>query len=281
LQLDIHTPTPLEYFTILVADDDAFPLLEAAASIAQDEYPELDVQQVLGDIDQLVARLKRRIPADAAALQKLRALQQFFYRDLGFGGNANNYYDSDNSHINAVLRTRKGIPISIAVIWLEIAQAINLAAKGVSFPGHFMIKVTLPRGQVVIDPLSGQSLSREELSERLEPYKRRGGLIDDFDVPLGLYLQSAKPRDIIARMLRNLKEIHKTQEDWQRLVAVQNRLIALLPQAWGEYRDRGLALVEMEEHSAAVLDLELYLDKADDALDTDAIEELVQRLRER
>ena len=284
MQLNIHPPTPLEYFATLVAEDDAFPLLEAAASIAQDEYPDLDVQQVLGDVDQLVARLKRRMPPDAAALHKLRAIQQFFYRDMSFAGNANNYYDADNSYLNAVLRTRKGIPISLAVIWLEMAQAIGLNARGVSFPGHFMIKVTLPRGQVVIDPLNGTSLSREDLSERLEPYKRRSGLIDEFDVPLGLYLQSAKPRDILARMLRNLKEIHKSQEDWPRFIAVQNRLITLLPEAWNEYRDRGLALAEMGEKiggsSAAVPDLELYLSKADDALDIDAIAELVAGLRQ-
>ena len=284
MQLNIHPPTPLEYFATLVADDDAFPLLEAAASLAQDEYHDLDVQQVLGDVDQLVARLKRRMPPDAAALHKLRALQQFFYRDMSFAGNANNYYDADNSYLNAVLRTRKGIPISLAIVWLEVAQSIGLNARGVSFPGHFMIKVTLPRGQVVIDPLTGQSLSREELSERIEPYKRRSGLIDEFDVPLGLYLQSAKPRDILARMLRNLKEIHKSQEDWPRFIAVQNRLVTLLPDAWSEYRDRGLALAEMGEKiggsSAAVPDLELYLSKADDALDIDAIAELVAGLRQ-
>ncbi len=286
MQLNIHPPTPLEYFATLVAGDDdaAFPLLEAATSLAQDEYPDLDMQQVLGDVDQLIARLKRRIPKDAAALQKLRCLQQFFYRDMGFAGNANNYYEPDNSYLNAVLRTRKGIPISMAVIWLEIAQAVGLNAHGVSFPGHFMIKVTLPRGQVVIDPLNGTSLSREELSERIEPYKRRSGLIDEYDVPLGLYLQSAKPRDILSRMLRNLKEIHKTQEDWPRFIAVQNRLITLLPDAWSEYRDRGLALAEMEEKlgdsSAAIPDLELYLSKAEDALDTDAIAELVAGLRQ-
>ena len=284
MQLNIHPPTSLEYFATLVADDDAFPLLEAAACIAQDEYPELDVQQVLGDVDQLVARLKRRMPPDAAALQKLRSLQQFFYRDMSFAGNANNYYDADNSYLNAVLRIRKGIPISLAVIWLEMAQAVGLNAHGVSFPGHFMIKVTLPRGQVVIDPLNGTSLSREELSERIEPYKRRSGLIDEFDVPLGLYLQSAKPRDILARMLRNLKEIHKAQEDWPRFISVQNRLITLLPEAWSEYRDRGLALAEMGEKiggaSAAVPDLELYLSKAEDALDIDAIAELVVGLRQ-
>jgi regulator of sirC expression with transglutaminase-like and TPR domain len=279
VQLDIHNPTPLEYFSTLVQEDENFPLLEAAASIAQDEYPELDVQQVLGDVDQLTARLKRRLAPDAAALQKLRVLQHFFYRELSFGANPNNYYDPDNSYLSAVLRTRKGIPISLAIVWLEIAQAIGLNAKGVSFPGHFLMKITLPKGQVMIDPLSGQSLSREELSERLEPYKRRSGLVDEFDVPLGLYLQNAKPRDVIARMLRNLKEIFKSQEDWQRLIPVQNRLITLLPEAWSERRDRGLALVEMGERSAALADLLDYLKHAEDALDADAIGELVEQIK--
>jgi regulator of sirC expression with transglutaminase-like and TPR domain len=213
-------PTPLAYFASLVQSDDHFPLLEAAASLAQDDYPDLDVQQVLGDVDQLLARLKRRLADDAAPLQRLRTLNQFFFRDLGFSGNVNNYYDPDNSYLNAVLRTRKGIPISLAVIWLELAQGVGLNARGINFPGHFMVKVNLPKGQVVMDPFTGQSLSREELSERLEPFKRRSGLVDDFEVPIGLYLQAAEPRDVIARILRNLKEVHQSQADWARMVAV-------------------------------------------------------------
>jgi regulator of sirC expression with transglutaminase-like and TPR domain len=164
-------------------------------------------------------------------------------------------------------------------VWLELAQGLGLHARGVSFPGHFMIKVNLPKGQVVMDPLSGQSLSREELSERLDPFKRRSGLIDEFEVPMGLYLQSAPSRDIVARMLRNLKEIYKTQQDWQRLVAVQNRLVVLLPEAWSEYRDRGLAHAEAGNSQQAVADLEKYLDCGEEALDIEAISERVTALR--
>ncbi|MES2347104.1 MAG: transglutaminase-like domain-containing protein, partial [Pseudomonadota bacterium] len=217
MTFSFQVPTALEYFESLVRSDDHFPLLEAAASLAQDEYPDLDVQQVLGDVDQLLARLKRRLPADAAPLARLRALNQFFFNDLNFGGNLNDYYDPDNSYLNAVLRTRRGIPISLAVLWMELAQGLDLQARGIGFPGHFMLKVTLPKGQVVIDPFTGKSLSREELGERLEPYKRSNGLVGDFDVPLGLYLQPASSREIIARMLRNLKEVHHAQEDWQRV----------------------------------------------------------------
>jgi regulator of sirC expression with transglutaminase-like and TPR domain len=162
---------------------------------------------------------------------------------------------------------------------MELAQGLDLQARGVGFPGHFMLKVTLPKGQVVIDPFTGRSLSREDLSERLDPYKRSNGLVGDYDVPLGLYLQPATPREIIGRMLRNLKEIHQSQEDWQRAIAVQNRLIALFPDAWGEHRDRGLAHAGQGNVALAVLDLETYLQHAEDALDIDAISERVLRLR--
>ena len=279
MTFSFQVPTALEYFESLVRSDDQFPLLEAAASLAQDEYPDLDVQQVLGDVDQLLARLRRRLPADAAPLARLRALNQFFFSDLNFGGNVNDYYDPDNSYLNAVLRTRRGIPISLAVLWMELAQGLGLQARGIGFPGHFMLKVTLPKGQVVIDPFTGKSLSREELGERLEPYKRSNGLVGDFDVPLGLYLQPASSREIIARMLRNLKEVHHAQEDWQRVISVQDRLIALLPSAWGEYRDRGIAHAEQGNTTLAVRDLEIYLAKAEDALDLDAIAERVAALR--
>ena len=279
MPLNLAVPSPLQYFSSLVESDAQFPLLEAAVSLAQDEYPDLDVEKVLGDVDQLLARIKRRLPGDAPDLQRLRALNQFFFRDLGFGGNVNDYYDPDNSYLNTVLRTRRGIPITLAVLWLELAVGLSLNARGVAFPGHFMVKVNLPKGQVVIDPFNGQSLSREELTERLEPFRQRSAAGDEFEVPMGLYLQSATPRDIIARMLRNLQDIHKTQEDWPRLIAVQDRLIVLQPDAWSEYRDRGLAWAAQGDVTYAVADLETYLAHSDDALDTDAIAERVVQLR--
>lgn len=279
MKLLLTVPTPLDYFASLVQSDADFPLLEAAASLAQDDYPDLDVQQVLGSVDQLLARLKRRFAADAPPLQKLRALNQFFYRDLNFAGNLNHYYDPENSYVNAILQTRRAIPITLAVVWLELAQGVGLAARGIGFPGHFMVKVNLPNGQVVIDPVDGQSLSREELSERLEPFRRRSGLVDEFEVPLGLYLQVAPPRDIIARMLRNLKEIHTSQEDWSRLIAVQSRLIVLVPQTWSEYRDRGLAHAELGQLDMALADLDTYLVNAKTELDMAAIAGRVAELR--
>ena len=280
MRLNFDVPSPLGYFSSLVQSDEQFPLLEAAICLAQDEYPDLDVQQVLGDVDQLLARLKRRLPSDAPALQRLRLLNQFFFRDLSFGGNLNDYYDPDNSYINAVLKTRRGIPITLAVLWLELASGLGLQANGVAFPGHFMVKVNLPKGQVVMDPFTGQSLSREELSERLEPLRHRSGLADDFEVPMGLYLQAAAPREIIARMLRNLKEIHQSQQDWARLIAVLDRLVLVNPRSWPDYRDRGLAWAAQGQPRRALSDLEIYLAHAFDALDRQAILERVAEIQQ-
>ena len=279
MKMSFSIPTPLSYFTSLVMSDVEFPLLETAISLAQDDYPELDVQQVLSQVDHLLARVKRRIPADAGALQKLRSLNQFFYRDLGFCGNVNDYYDPDNSFINVVLVTRRAIPISLAVVWMELAQGLGLSARGVGFPGHFMMKVNLSEGQVVMDPLDGQSLSRENLAERLDPYRQRTGLADEFEAPVGLYLQETRPRDIIARMLRNLKDIYSSQEDWPRLIAVQSRLLILLPQSWPDYRDRGLAHAQLGDTTLAVADLDTYLQHVDNAVDLQAIAMRVEELR--
>ena len=279
MRLSFDIPSPLQYFSSLVQSDEHFPLLEAAVSLAQDEYPELDVQQVLGDVDQLLARLKRRVPPDAPAMQRLRALNQFFFQDLNFGGNVNDYYDPDNSFVHVLLKTRRGIPITLAVLWLELALGMDLDARGLSFPGHFMVKVNLPKGQVVIDPFTGQSLSREELAERLNPLYQRDARPDDMALPLGLYLQPAAPRDIMGRMLSNLKHIYRQQEDWARLITVLDRLVVLYPRSWPEYRDRGLALAEKGEAQRAQADLEIYLASAEGAKDLVAVADRLADLR--
>ena len=267
----LHPPTALEYFASLVADDASFSVAEAAIAIAHDEFPALDCQTVLGEIDALAARLKSRIAADAAPMQRLRLLNRFFFQELGFAGNVNDYYDAKNSYLHCVLQTRRGIPITLAVLYVEIATQVGLHANGISFPGHFLVKLRMPQGEVVIDPFTGQSMSREALDALLVPYRRRQGLPGSSSLPLALFLQAASPREVIARMLRNLKEIHRSAEDWPRLLAVTQRLVILLPESWSERRDRGLAYAEMGFDAAAADALQTYFEQAPDAVDRDSV----------
>ncbi len=281
--LHFDTPTALEYFTSLVADDASFSVLEAAVAIAQDEYPSLDTQSVLSDIDALADRLKRRIPSDAAPIQKVRLLNQYFFHELGFGGNVNNYYDPCNSFIHEVLLRRRGIPITLATIFVELATQIGLDASGISFPGHFLVKVTLAQGaqigDVVIDPFTGQSLSGDDLESRLTPYRQSQALLADADAPLSHFLRPASARETLARMLRNLKEIHRAVEDLSRLLPVLDRLVVLLPQAIEERRDRALACVELGRPEQAIADLEAYLKHRPDAEDRFFLVEQLAHLR--
>jgi regulator of sirC expression with transglutaminase-like and TPR domain len=277
--IQFEAPTALEYFSSLVAEDASLSLTEAALSIAQDDYPNMDTQSVLLEIDALADRIKRRITHDAAPVHRLRLLNRYFFQELGFAGNVNDYHDVQNSYLNAVIETRRGIPITLAVLYIEFATQVGLTARGVSFPGHFLVKLRMPQGEVVIDPFTGHSLSRHDLDELLLPYRRAQGLDGDFDVPLGLFLQASPPRDVLARMLRNLKEIHRAARDWPRLLAVQQRLVVLLPQVWDELRDRGLAHLELGQTEAAIEDLSSYLEHARGATDRRAISRQLATLR--
>jgi regulator of sirC expression with transglutaminase-like and TPR domain len=227
--MQFSAPTPLEYFASLVADDTALPLLEAAASLAQDDVPTLDVQAVLAEVDGLARRLRERIAADAPPAQRLALLTRFFHGELGFAGNPNDYYAPANSHMHRVLQTRRGLPITLAVLWLELAEQAGLRAAGVAFPGHFLVKCRIGLGEAVIDPLSGQSQSPERLEEMLALYRQGSGLPDDLELPLEFFLRAATSRQILARMLRNLREAYRFSRDGRRLLQVQQRLALLLP----------------------------------------------------
>jgi regulator of sirC expression with transglutaminase-like and TPR domain len=191
--------------------------------------------------------------------------------------NANDYYAPENSYLQEVIRTRRGLPIALAVLWLELAQALGLNAQGISFPGHFLVKVALNDGLVVMDPLTGESLGVDNLADRLGPYRddvdwAAGADLDGGETPLGLYLQACPPRDLLARMLRNLKEVFRAQEDWPRMLAVLNRLVVLLPEAWDERRDRGLVHAELGHTQDALHDLRVYLGAEPEAHDQAALQ---------
>ena len=272
-------PSALEYFSALVADDQQFPLLEAAVAIAQDDTPELDVESVLADIDALALRLKNRLAPDAPVLHRLRTLNRYFFEELGFAGNVNDYHDPANSYLPQVLARRRGIPITLAVVYMEIASQVGLKAEGVSFPGHFLVKVRLPQGEVVIDPFTGQSLSRGDLEERLDLVRQASAMRAAFDVPLGLFLQAAAPRDIIGRMLRNLQSIHQNRGDPARLLAVLDRQVVLDPEDWDVHRLRGDTLDSLGRSEEAAFDWALYLENTPEAKDADSLHQRILAAR--
>ncbi|MFM0517171.1 SirB1 family protein [Caballeronia jiangsuensis] len=269
----------LDYFSSLMADDESLPLTEAALSLAQDAYPDLDMQATLAEIDELVVRARRRMPGDASVEHKVDALNRYFFRELGFSSNLNDYYDPDNSHLNVVLRRRRGIPISLAVIYLEMAEQLGLPVRGVSFPGHFLLRVATPGQDLMLDPTTGQTLSEAQMVEMLEPYVQRVG--ESIGSALRVLLQPATRREIVARMLRNLKGTYLQTERWQRLLAVQQRLVIALPNSIEEVRDRGFAYARLDYLRPALEDLQRYIEIRPDAEDATVVETELHELRQR
>ncbi|MFG6449440.1 SirB1 family protein [Roseateles sp. BYS180W] len=266
-------PTALEYFASLVADDEGLNLTEAAIALAQDEYPQLDVQQVMAEIDALGLRLRQRLPDDAPPQHRLHMLCGFFHGDLGFTGNVNDYYAPDNSFVHRVLVTRRGLPITLAALFMELGSQLQLRLHGVGFPGHFLMKLRLPQGEVVLDPLSGRSLARHELEERLLH------TTGDCSTPaLEQALASVSARQMVARMLRNLREVYSHSGDAHRLLMVQQRLVILLPDDPRERRERGYVLELLGQREAALQDLQHYVRSCPAAPDCQRVEAVLARL---
>lgn len=207
----------LDYFRLLVRDPDSVPLLEAAAAIATDAYPALDLQQTLADFDTLARQLASACAPALTEAARLKRLLKFFFTDQGFAGNLVNYYDPDNSYIHRVLETRRGIPITLAVLLIELARHVGLDADGIGFPGHFLVRIDLHEGLVVIDPFTGSSLDLEEIEARARPH---GLAIEQSLAPVS-------PVQILTRMLNNLQVIHFQRGDVLQLERVRARLAAL------------------------------------------------------
>ena len=231
-------------------------LAEAALLCAQDTYPQLDIRSELDSLEALAAKLRNRLPADFSVTHRLVALNNYLFRELGFSGNMDEYYDPRNSFLNDVLARKTGIPITLSILYLEIGQRLGLKLKGVSFPGHFLVKVRVTGGELVLDPYAGgRSLSEEELRERLAQFTDKDTAQE---LPLENFLEPASPRQILARLLRNLKAIYLDAKDFDKALGVTNRLVILLPDVPEERRDRGLVFARLECPRAAQDDLSHY-----------------------
>jgi regulator of sirC expression with transglutaminase-like and TPR domain len=253
-------------------------LVEAALLIAAHEYPELDVPAYQARMDRIAATLKARLRRDIAPVESIVALNRYLFEELGFRGNAREYYDPRNSFLNEVLDRKLGIPITLAIVYIEVGRHIGLALHGVSFPGHFLVKCPARDGVIVLDPYAGgASLSLEDLQQRLRAL--RGGAAPPADLAQRM-LAAAGKKDILARMLRNLKGIYLQRRDFSRALVAADRVITLEPRAADEYRDRAGIFLELECFRAALADFRNYLMLKPGAEDAAAVHRRVVELQQ-
>ena len=265
----------LERFAeMLSREDGRIELASACLQIAEDAYPGLDVDGYVGEIERLAKRLRARLAPDTAVEDRVIALNEFLFDDLGFSGNVDDYYDPRNSYLNEVLDRRTGIPITLAVLYMEIGRRIDLPLEGVSFPGHFLVRLPLRGGTLVLDPFSaGVPQSEAELRERLKrviPRDAAGG-VPVAELPLDQFLEPASNRQILARVLRNLKGVYREKDIPDRLLEVLNRMIIVAPDSAAELRDRGFVYQRLECWRPALKDLTDYLEREPDAADSEEV----------
>ena len=259
---------------ILAEKDEKIDLARACLLIAQDAYPGLEIDRYLGDIERMALRLRSRMPQTGGAEERVVALNQYLFDDLGFQGNADDYYDPRNSYLNEVIDRRIGIPITLSILYMEVGRRIGLPIEGVSFPGHFLVRLRMRGGTLVIDPFTGGvPLSEVELRERLQRVIPQG-VADNVPVaelPMDQFLEPATNRQILSRLLRNLKGIYRDTDKPERMLDVLNRMLLVTPDAHAELRDRGYLYQRLECWRPALQDLAAYLERDPDAPDADDV----------
>jgi regulator of sirC expression with transglutaminase-like and TPR domain len=254
----------LEPFAELVAQDQ-FDLAQASLMLAQDVYPDIDVPGYLRRLDDIAAAIRPRLASDAFAEQKVLALNHCLFREMRFNGNFDDYYDPRNSYLNEVIERRTGIPITLSIVYLEVGKRLGLNMEGISFPGHFLVKLPVKRGQLVLDPfLAGETQSETDLRQRLAKVLPSAMAQK---ASLDQYLEAATPRQIVARVLRNLKNIYTHNGKLENALAVMNRMLLVVPESAEELRDRGMLYQQLECFRPALSDLKNYLRRRPEAPD--------------
>ena len=260
--------------------DGALPLLETALLIARDEYPQLDADLYDTLLQSHVEHLRGALDAIDAWPQKMQAINHHLFEELGYAGNHDEYYDPRNSYLNEVFERRRGNPISLALVQMEAARRVGVPLDGVSFPGHFLVRLPVDDGVLVMDPFNGgRPLDVDELRERAKPHL--GGDIPD-DNALMHILDPASHRAILIRMLRNLHGVYAERDQWDRAARSADRVLKLVPEQAEALRDRGLAYLELDYLPGARQDLARYLELSPEAEDAAGVRErLVDAARTR
>lgn len=266
IEFDMMRADIERFVSVVSGPDEDINLAEAALLIAKMAYPELDMDLYLRRLDEMAVAVGTHLREDDSLVRTMAELNRYLFEEQGFAGNRENFFDPRNSFLNDVIERKLGIPISLSVIYLEVGQRLGLPLVGVSFPGHFLVKLRLESGEIVLDPFSGGlSLGKEDLEQRLNK------LVDEersFDGDLEHLLNAASKKEILVRMLRNLKSIYASHGNLNRVLTVANYILLIVPDAAEEVRDRGQIYDKMDCFKAAYSDYRHYLHlqpEADDA----------------
>lgn len=254
--------------------------LTAALWIAGDVSPGLDAEAVRQRLIALAAPLRGQDLASAAPERQALELVEHLYRSEGFRGNEADYEDPANSLLDQVLDRRLGIPISLALVFVEVARQLGIEAVGVGFPGHFLVKIEDQRRvagidrSVLVDPFDGQLLEHRDLELLAER------AIGSSEVQES-WLQPSRAEVIVLRMLNNLRAAYSRRGDLARLLIVLNRMCELVPESAALLRDRGKLQAKLGAPHAAIADLEGYLSVMPQASDVQDVQQLIDDLSER
>ncbi|WP_404784722.1 SirB1 family protein [Altericista sp. CCNU0014] len=253
--------------------DAPFCLAEAALYIALEEYPDLEIQPYLQRLDAMAEEVARQLPPDPYPLKILQTIDRYLFETLGFYGNERDYYDPRNSFLNEVLDRRTGIPITLSLVYLEIARRIGFPMTGINFPGHFLIRPDREDMELWVDPFhQGEILFPEDCKKRLETiYQQPVELRPEFFEPIS-------PQQFLVRMLNNLKHIYLNRGDLHKCLAASEQILLVDPDAAMERRDRGVLYYQLGRWVEARQDLEDYLGKIPQAQDRPLIFQLLERI---
>lgn len=253
--------------------DEQIDLARAALYFAQEEYPNLEPEACLEALDTIAAAVQRQLPQTRYPLKVIQTINHYLYQELKFSGNTTDYYDPRNSYLNQVIDRRKGIPITLSLVYLEVARRIDFPMVGVGMPGHFLIRPVGEDLNVFVDPFhQGEILFPEDCQERLNQLY---GSPVEFQLE---FLEPVSSRQFLARMLTNLKVIYLNRGEWSKALATIERILILFPEAPLEQRDRGLLYYQMGRWTEATQDLENYLVNAPSAEDAAVVRQLLKRM---
>jgi regulator of sirC expression with transglutaminase-like and TPR domain len=259
---------------LVTLPDGAIPLAETALLLACEEYPQLEISPYLDRLDEIAGFVKPRLHSGSSALDKIEAINEVLFGVVGFRGNTENYDDPRNSFFNDVLERRVGIPITLSVVYLEVARRISFPIRGVGMPGHFLVKYSDRTEEYFLDPFNGgQILTREDCARR---FTEMFGAEREFSDRM---LKVVSPRLMLFRMLNNLKTIYLNAGAYEKSLAMVEMMLLADPDAIEQYRDRAILEVQLRRFHAAVCDFERYIKGAPDSKDRPQVEEHLKQLR--